>query len=121
MHRLPFAQLVPLSFAALAIAAPAAAQRTGENAVTSADDAFGTSVGNETIGLYSVDEVRGFSPAAAGNIRIDGLYLGGIVINNPRIQAGSNVRVGLSAQGYAFPAPTGIVELSIRPAGTEPL
>ena len=99
---------------------PALAQRTGENAVTSADDAFGTSVGNETIGLYSTDEVRGFSPAAAGNIRIDGLYLGGIVIGNQRIQSGSNVRVGLSAQGYAFPAPTGIVELSIRPGGTEP-
>ena len=55
---------------------PAVAQRTGENAVTSADDAFGTSVGNETIGLYSTDEVRGFSPVAAGNIRIDGLYMG---------------------------------------------
>ncbi|HEY0629610.1 MAG TPA: TonB-dependent receptor, partial [Sphingomicrobium sp.] len=118
-RRLP-ARLAALSIAASALASPAFAQRTGENAVTAADDAFGTSVGNETIGLYSVDEVRGFSPAAAGNIRIDGLYLGGIVINNPRIQAGSNVRVGLSAQGYPFPAPTGIVELSIRPAGTEP-
>src|SRR6187200_2589819 len=97
---------------------PAVAQRTGENAVTSADDAFGTSVGNETIGLYSTDEVRGFSPVAAGNIRIDGLYMGGIVIGNQRIQSGSTVRVGLSAQGYPFPAPTGIVELSLRPAGT---
>ena len=119
MDRLP-ARLALLSLASLGCATPALAQRTGENAVTSADDAFGTSVGNEVIGLYSIDEVRGFSPAAAGNIRIDGLYLGGIVINNPRIQAGSDVRVGLSAQGYAFPAPTGIVELSIRPAGTEP-
>ena len=100
---------------------PAVAQRTGENAVTSADDAFGTSVGNETIGLYSTDEVRGFSPVAAGNIRIDGLYMGGIVIGNQRIQSGSTVRVGLSAQGYAFPAPTGIVELSVRPVGTDPV
>ncbi len=106
--------------AASAIATPAFAQRTGENAVTAADDAFGTSVGNETIGLYSTDEVRGFSPAAAGNIRIDGLYLGGIVIGNQRIQSGSTVRVGLSSQGYPFPAPTGIVELSLRPAGNEP-
>ena len=113
-------RLALLAIAAGATASPVMGQRTEENAVTSADDAFGTSVGNEAIGLYSVDEVRGFSPAAAGNIRIDGLYLGGIVINNPRIQSGSNVRVGLSAQGYPFPAPTGIVELSIRPAGTEP-
>ncbi|HKN41271.1 MAG TPA: TonB-dependent receptor, partial [Sphingomicrobium sp.] len=66
------------------LSTPALAQRTGENAVTSAEDAFGTSVGNETIGLYSTDEVRGFSPAVAGNIRIDGLYLGGIVIGNQR-------------------------------------
>src|SRR4029453_16408825 len=109
-----------LSIAASAIASPALAQRTGENAVTSADDAFGTTVGNETIGLYSTDEVRGFSPVAAGNVRIDGLYLGGIVIGNQRIQSGTDIRVGLSAQGYAFPAPTGIVELSLRPAGTDP-
>src|SRR5688572_8802959 len=120
MHRLPAFRILLIASATLASAAPASAQRTGENAVTSADDAFGTSVGNETIGLYGIGEVRGFSPGAAGNIRIDGLYMGGIVIGNPRIQAGSNVRVGLSAQGYAFPAPTGIVELSIRPAGTEP-
>ena len=106
--------------AALGFAAPATAQRTGENVITAADDAFGTSIGNETIGLYGIDEVRGFSPASAGNIRIDGLYLGGIVIGNSRIQSGSTVKVGLSAQGYPFPAPTGIVELSLRPAGTEP-
>jgi iron complex outermembrane receptor protein len=109
-----------LSIAAAAVATPALAQRTGENAVTSADDAFGTSVGNEQIGLYNTDEVRGFSPAVAGNIRIDGLYMGGIVIGNQRLRAGTNVRVGLSAQGYAFPAPTGIVEQALRPAGTEP-
>lgn len=120
MDSLFSARLVAVSIASITFANPALAQRTGENAVTSADDAFGTSVGNERIGLYSTDEVRGFSPAAAGNIRIDGLYLGGIVIDNQRIQSGSTVRVGLSAQGYPFPAPTGIVELSLRPVGSEP-
>ena len=109
------------TFVAVCGAAPAWAQRTGENAVTSADDAFGTSVGNEQIGLYSFDEVRGFSPGAAGNIRMDGLYLGGIFVGNPRLLAGTAVKVGLTAQGYPFPAPTGIVELSMRPAGSEPL
>lgn len=113
-------RLACVAMAATTVASPAIAQRTGENAVTSADDAFGTSVGNETIGLYGIDEVRGFSPAAAGNIRLDGLYMGGIVIGNQRIQSGSTVRVGLSAQGYPFPAPTGIVDLSLRPIGTEP-
>ena len=103
------------------LAGPAWAQRAGENAVTSADDAFGTSVGNESIGLYNPDEVRGFSPGAAGNIRMDGLYLGGLFVGNPRLLAGSTIRVGLTAQGYPFPAPTGIVDLSMRPAGSEPL
>ncbi|HET9398188.1 MAG TPA: hypothetical protein VFO45_05155, partial [Sphingomicrobium sp.] len=120
MHRQLFVGFAILPAAAIGFATPAAAQRTGENAVTAADDAFGTSVGNETIGLYNSSEVRGFSPGAAGNIRIDGLYMGGIVIGNQRIQAGSNVRVGLTAQGYPFPAPTGIVELSLRPAGPDP-
>ena len=109
------------TFAVFGAAVPAAAQRTGENAVTSADDAFGTSVGNESIGLYSADEVRGFSPGAAGNYRLDSLYLGGIFVGNPRLLAGTTVKVGLSAQGYPFPAPTGIVDLSMRPAGREPL
>ena len=109
------------TIAAVGAATPVFAQRAGENAVTSADDAFGTSVGNESVGLYSSDEVRGFSPGAAGNIRMDGLYLGGIFVGNPRLNAGSAVKVGLSAQGYPFPAPTGIVELSMRPAGSEPL
>jgi iron complex outermembrane receptor protein len=106
---------------AASVAAPAWGQRAGENAVTSADDAFGTSVGNESIGLYSTEEVRGFSPGAAGNFRIDGLYLGGLFIGNPRLLAGTSVKVGLTAQGYPFPAPTGIVDISLRPAGSKPL
>src|SRR3954471_19745612 len=106
---------------AVTCSGPGWAQRAGENAVTSADDAFGTSVGNESIGLYSADEVRGFSPGAAGNIRMDGLYLGGLFVGNPRLLAGTAVRVGLTAQGYPFPAPTGIVELSLRPVGSKAL
>ena len=54
---------------------PAAlAQRVEDNAVTSADDAFGTSVGTQAIGLYDAEGVRGFSPKDAGNLRIEGLY-----------------------------------------------
>jgi iron complex outermembrane receptor protein len=57
----------------LASTAPALAQRADENAVKAAGDAFGTSVGNERIGLYNVGDVRGFSPITAGTIRVDGL------------------------------------------------
>ncbi|MGH7106837.1 MAG: hypothetical protein ACREFT_10045 [Acetobacteraceae bacterium] len=50
------------------------AQRADDNAATSASDAFGTVVGNRTIGLYSESNARGFSPMQAGNVRIEGLY-----------------------------------------------
>ena len=43
---------VSVTFIFLASAAPALGQRGGENAVASAQDAFGTSVGNERVGLY---------------------------------------------------------------------
>lgn len=93
--------------------------RADENVVTAADDAFGSSVGNEQIGLYNAVDVRGFSPVTAGNIRIEGLSVtehGGFT---QRIVSGSTVRVGLTAQGYPFPAPTGIADYSLRSSGNE--
>lgn len=98
---------------------PALGQRADENVVTAADDAFGTSVGNEKIGLYSATDVRGFSPTSAGNIRVEGLSVtehGGF---NSRIASGSTIRVGLTAQGYPFPAPTGIADYSLRSSGND--
>ena len=60
---------------AAALAMPAFGQsKSAENAVTSADDAFGNSVGLESTGIYSENNVRGFSPLDAGNARIDGNY-----------------------------------------------
>lgn len=105
-----------------AVADRAGTERTGradENVVRSAGDAFGTSVGNEKIGLYGVGDVRGFNPAAAGNIRVEGLSVtehGGFT---SRIASGSTIRVGLTAQGYAFPAPAGIADYALRNSGDE--
>ena len=64
-----------LAAAACALAAaPAAAQeRSDDNAVIEAEDAFGISVGRESLGIYSPGNARGFSPSAAGNVRIEGL------------------------------------------------
>ncbi len=95
----------------------ALAQRVTENAVTSADDAFGNSVGRETIGLYTSSSVRGFSAFAAGNARIDGLYFDPVWNPNPRIRLSTSIRVGLSAQGYPFPAPTGVVDHALKRPG----
>lgn len=104
---------------AAATAAPALAQRAEENAVEEAEDAFGTSVGDENIGLYNTGEVRGFSPSTAGNIRVEGLAItqhGGI---SSRFVNGSNIRVGLTAQGYPFLAPTGIADYALRSVGSD--
>lgn len=101
------------------IAAPAAAQRAGENAVASAADAFGSSVGNERVGLYNPGGARGFSPIQAGNVRIEGLYFDLQADLNDRLTDGWAVRVGLTAQGYPFPAPTGVADFSLRQAGNE--
>ncbi|MES2327498.1 MAG: TonB-dependent receptor [Pseudomonadota bacterium] len=111
------------SIAAVAFgsAVPAVAQsRSSDNAVTQAEDAFGFSVGRESLGIYSAGNTRGFSPTAAGNVRIDGLYIDpGNAFAFPAglpstLLGSSSVKVGLSAQGYPFAAPSGIVDQSLR-------
>lgn len=104
--------------------ATAWAQRANENVLESAQDAFGTTVGNESIGLYNSRDVRGFDPVEAGNVRLEGLYFDRqqpnpqeVLINS--LVSGSTVRVGLSAQSYLFPAPSGITDISLRIPGEE--
>jgi iron complex outermembrane receptor protein len=99
--------------------ATAFAQRAGDNVLNSADDAFGTTVGNETIGVYDARNARGFNPAASGNVRIEGMYVdrpfsgpGEVIID--RLMASSSIRVGITTQSYPFPAPSGIVDVSLR-------
>ena len=105
--------------ALLADSGTALAQRTGENPVASAQDAFGTSVGNERVGLYFPQSARGFSPIQAGNVRINGMYFDYQADLSQRLTSGNNVRVGLTAQGYPFPAPTGVADFSLRLPGPE--
>src|SRR5579872_3802921 len=116
-----------LSMAALLLMSQAAqAQRSSEDAVAEALDAFGTGVGRETIGLYSSGNARGFSPTQAGNLRIEGLYfdtVGGFPFSflPSRVVRGYAVHVGVAAQGYLLPAPTGVVDYQLRVPGSEPL
>ena len=117
------ALLIAAATASIYGARPAFAQRADENALTSAEDAFGTTVGGETIGLYSATNARGFSPIRAGNLRLEGLFFdargggGGFVRLSNRLVGQSTIRVGLSAQSYPFPAPTGIADFAIRAPG----
>ena len=106
-----------IGLAGLVAASPALAQSAAESAVESAEDAFGTSTGHETIGVYDEGNVRGFSPGTAGNFRMEGMYFdiqGGL---GNRVIDGETIRVGPAAQGYAFPAPTGVVDLQLKKAG----
>lgn len=92
----------------------ALAQRADDNAVTTAEDAFGATLGVESIGLYSTSRVRGFSPVTAGNVRIEGLYFDRQAWLPIRLVEGSTIHVGIAAQGYPFPAPTGIVDYRLH-------
>ena len=75
MRWLPYRTVLAVALVAIALvsARAAHAQRTEENVTTSSEDAFGRSIGNESIGIYNEGDVRGFSPIEAGNVRIEGL------------------------------------------------
>jgi len=93
--------------------------RSNENAVTQAEDAFGFSVGRESLGIYNAGNARGFSPAAAGNLRIDGLYFDQQWGLSSTLVDSTSIKVGLSAQGYPFAAPSGIVDQTLRRPGNK--
>ena len=99
--------------AAMLATSPAHAQRAEENVATQSDDAFGRAVGNDRSGLYSSFEVRGFNPSEAGNVRLQGLYFDLIDLPSARLVHGNTIRVGLAAQRYPFPAPTGLVDYEL--------
>jgi hypothetical protein len=72
------------------VVASLAQERAREKFVTAPEDAFGVTIGRESLGLYSTGNVRGFSPTAAGNARIDGLYFDQIWTLNPRVRNNSS-------------------------------
>lgn len=114
--RLRECSLLPIGLLACLIAPSAAlAQRTTENAVNNADDAFGSNVGLEQTGIYSENDTRGFSPNKAGNARIDGVYYDPVSNLSSRVRAGTAIRVGFAAEAFPFQAPTGIADYRFRP------
>ena len=89
------------------------AQRASDNVTTQSSDAFGRSVGNEKSGLYTAEDVRGFNPVDAGNVRLEGLYFDQVDRVSTRLIDGNTIRVGPASQRYPFPAPTGLVDYSL--------
>jgi iron complex outermembrane receptor protein len=124
MHVTPLRELFATlaTAACLALPNPSFGQRADENAVTAAQDAFGTSIGFQTVGLYSANDARGFSPQQAGNLRIEGLYFDQQTwVTGDCMVRETTMRVGIAAQSYSFPAPTGIADLSLRTPGDKAL
>jgi iron complex outermembrane recepter protein len=97
-----------------ALPGAAHAQHADEDAVASADDAFGINVANESIGIYSERDARGFSPLDAGNARIDGIYYDPAGALSSRLRESTTIRIGMAAEGFPFHAPTGIVDYKFK-------
>ncbi|MGE3301586.1 MAG: hypothetical protein AB7M12_00555 [Hyphomonadaceae bacterium] len=112
--------LALLAAACLTPSVSLAQTRADENVTRTADDAFGVAVGNERIGLYNDRDARGFNPLTAGNARMEGLYFDMRSAMVSRVLASTTIRVGLTAQNYPFPAPTGIVDYGLRTVGARP-
>jgi len=111
-----FPPVIAAIFATLQVTA-ARAQHASDNPINSADDAFGLTLGLESVGIYNPGSVRGFSPITAGNVRIDGMYFDLQGAPSNRVVEGSTIHVGVSEIGYPFPAPTGIVDYNLRNVG----
>ncbi|MBV9695369.1 MAG: TonB-dependent receptor [Gammaproteobacteria bacterium] len=102
----------------LLVPALACAQRAQQNAVVDAEDAFGNSNGYQSIGLYTLNDARGFNPQQAGNLRIEGFYFD--YPSNyvtPCLVSATTMRVGIAAQTYAFPAPSGVADFTLAAPG----
>lgn len=108
-----------LVFAVFSLPSPALAQRAKEDAVAGAKDAFGTTVGLETSGIYTQDDTRGFSPKQAGNVRLDGIYYDQVASLSSRMRQSTAIRLGFAAEDYPFPAPTGVVDNRLFPMPRE--
>jgi iron complex outermembrane receptor protein len=88
-----------------------------ESAVAQAEDAFGAAVGQESVGIYTESDVRGFNPKKAGNARLDEVYFDHFALLSNRVKSSHAIRVGMAAVGDASPAPSGIVAYHSRAAG----
>ena len=62
----PFSAVVAATLLAAGLGSPRAvfAQRAEENVTTSSEDAFGRSIGNESIGIYNEDEKAMYEKSA---------------------------------------------------------
>lgn len=104
-------RLFLLTMLPLAFAAPAIAQ---ESATRRAIDAFGERIGLEQVGLYGEGNVRGFDLQSSGAYRIEGSYFARHSSISDAALGGVSVRVGASGARLDYPSPSGAVDYRLR-------
>ena len=104
--------------AAQEVEAPGETRTSGDTAATSAEDAFGASVGINQVGLYSPYQTRGFDLiSTSGASRIDGFYCHPAALPSESLVSGSSINVGIAATALDLPLPTGVVGYRLRDPG----
>jgi iron complex outermembrane receptor protein len=105
----------PLAVAFIGIlnaAAPSAAAQTA-NVIEAADDAFGTRIGTETLGLYSEALVRGFNLQDSGSFLLGDAYYARAGGLTDAVLSSTAIRVGPNALDFDYPAPSGVVQYQL--------
>jgi iron complex outermembrane receptor protein len=86
-------------------------QASGAPPIAQADNAYGLRVGNEEIGLYDGESIRGFALDAGANYRLDGAYIASVAARSERTEASVAIHAGPNLFAARFPSPTGVVDL----------
>lgn len=98
----------------IVLAAPLHAQEANvanaTTATSAAEDAFGEQVGTERIGLYNLNQTRGFDLlGSSGAFRLDGAYYFPADLPAESLLSGASIRVGAGAAGLDLTSPTGVI------------
>jgi iron complex outermembrane receptor protein len=85
-----------------------------ENTINQAQDAFGITTGEESIGIYNESSVRGFNLSSASNYRVNGSYFVKSSGTSSFFLEQTNVKIGYGALGLNFPGPSGVIDFKLR-------
>lgn len=115
---------VAAALLSLVLGAPLHAQETAvanaATATSAAEDAFGEQVGTERIGLYNLNQTRGFDLlGSSGAFRLDGAYFFPAELPAESLLSGASIRVGAGAAGLDLTSPTGVILYRLREPAPE--
>lgn len=103
--------LVASPSGALAQDTDSTSQSSGAPPIADAENAYGLRVGNEEIGLYDSNSIRGFVLDTGANYRLDGVFVSAISFRAQRTEAATSIQAGPNLFAARLPSPTGVVDL----------